>query len=55
MNDKPKFMVSNNGNMNFGQSNKFQGTESQMDLWNDPDLIPPPVVMLEDEDNESEQ
>lgn len=36
------------------ESSKFQGTESHIDIWNDPDLVPPPVVML-DEIEEDQQ
>jgi hypothetical protein len=27
--------------------------DEEQDVWNDPDLMPPPVVMVEDDDNES--
>jgi hypothetical protein len=40
-------------NTHLGESSKFNGTESQeVDIWNDPDLIPPPVVAMEDDEED---
>lgn len=29
---------------------QFEGTNQSNDIWNDPDLVPPPVVTLDGED-----
>ena len=49
MNERPKFSrdAPRQNPINFEDTN--QTHNSQLDIWNDPDLVPPPVTTLDDD------
>ena len=48
MNDKPKIVAPQTNQPMFHQDfEQTNDSAQQNDIWNDPDLVPPPVVMLD--------